>query len=179
MDFELANQYAERIRAGETGKLRQDLVAMCTQYLLSLRKRLGFYCIPIREVWEELASDAVSDAILVQYERKLPFAICLQNTFRDCCRQRARILRESYMGDLVKICEVRGPSSVIGFGTQPSLPDVQAQQNEQVALANTILEGHPPFSKKLVYQRTDRFEEFPGVEPQIIKIITSKLKGFK
>ena len=153
MDYNLANSYAEQIKHGGGAELHQKLARMCTSYLLYLRKKLGFYCISELEIKSELAADAVSDAIMAQGRRNLPFTICLQNAFRDCCRERVRIIREQNTNDLIDKCDIAGLTLVVGMGTQSRSAETKVQNAEQVELANDILESHDRFSKKVIYQK--------------------------
>ena len=154
MDFDLANQYAEEIGQSKNEHRYEELVEMCTPYLLSIRKRFGFCNISLKEAVDELASDAVSDAIIAKQRRKLPFTLCLQNTFRDICRKRIRITREHDTGKIIDKCDINLPRLLVGTGSQPHSPLAQSQDNELVELANKILKNHDPFSKKVVYQKT-------------------------
>ncbi len=173
MEYELANQYAQRIRQGENG-LHQELVSMCIPRLLYLRKTWGFFKIPVREVVDELTSDAVADAFIDQERRELPFSICLNNTFRDRCRAREKIIREQYSKDIMARCDIQVPSFMPGSGTQPKSADVQAQTKEIVKLANDILENHEPFSKQVVMQKTRG-----STYPEMAKIFSTTLNECK
>jgi len=153
VDYNLANSYAEQIKQGGGVELHQRLASMCTSYLLYLRKKLGFYCIPVREITCELVADAVSDAIIAQEKRNLPFTICLHNAFRDCCRQRVRIIREQNTNDLMGKCDIASFPLVIGMGSHIHSAEVKAQNAEQLELANKIMNNHDRFSKKVIYQK--------------------------
>ncbi|MBI9018483.1 MAG: hypothetical protein JEZ07_19780 [Phycisphaerae bacterium] len=155
MDFELANEYALRILQGEA-KLHEELVTMCIPRLLYLRNTLGFRMIPEAEVVHELAADAVADALFKQETRKLPFTICLHNTFRDLCRSRKNIIRDRHIKDLFETNGIRMSPSLTG-GKQPEAVEVQVQNNEIFQLAKDILEDHEPFSKKVVIQKSRGF----------------------
>lgn len=153
MDYDLANNYAEQIRQGGGTELHQKLANMCTSYLLYLRKKLGFHCIPVKEITCELAADAVSDAIVAKGRRNLPFTICLQNAFRDRCRQRKRIIDDKYTKHVKSMCSIVGLPLVVDMGVPVPSAEVQVQNKEQVQLANKILDSHDRFSKKIVYQK--------------------------
>lgn len=153
MDYNLANNYAEQIRQGNGAELYPKLTNMCSSYLLYLRKKLGFHCIPAKEITLELAADAVSDAVLAKGKRNLPFTICLQNTFRDRCRQRVRTIREQCTNDLMDKCDIAGSPLIMGMGTQTLSAEVRVQNAEHTELANEILDNHDRFSKKIVYQK--------------------------
>jgi len=154
MDFDMANQYAEQIRQGKEDQLFQELITMCIPYLLYLRKKLGFHNISLKDVRTELAADAVSDAIMAQQIRKLPFSICIHNTFRDLCRKRNRIIREHDTDNIISNCDIEESRKVMGGGTRYPSPQVKAQDNELVELANNILKNHNRFSKQVVCQKT-------------------------
>lgn len=154
MDYDLANNYAKQIEQGGSAQQHQKLAGMCTSYLLYLRKKLGFHCIPDREITHELATDAVSDAIMAQARRNLPFTICLHNAFRDCCRQRVRIIREQYVGGIMEKCDVSNPPFMIGIGMQSDSAEDQAQNNELLKLAHKAIDNHDRFSKKVLYQKS-------------------------
>jgi len=153
MDFDLANQYAKQILEGKDDQ-HQKLVRMCLPYLYSLRKRFGFYSISFKEIKNELAADAVSDAIMAQRIRELRFSICIRNSFRDICRKRNRIIREHDTNNIVSQCDIEKSRKVMGGGTRYPSPQVKAQDDELVELAENILKDHDDFSKKVVYQKT-------------------------
>ena len=153
MDFDLANQYAKQILEGKDGQ-HQKLVKMCLPYLYYLRKKLGFYSISLKEVKNELATDAVSDAIMAQRRRELPFSICIHNSFRDICRKRNRILREHDTGNIINQCDIEEPRKTMSSAARYPSPPAWAQDNELVELAMNILKEHSRLSKKIVYQKT-------------------------
>lgn len=153
MDFDLANQYAKQILEGKDDRY-QELVKMCLPYLYYLRKKMGFYRISLKEVKNELAADAVSDAIMAQQIRELPFSICIHNSFRDICRKRNRIIREHDTNNIVSQCDIDESREVVGGGTRYPSPQAKVQDNELVELANNILKNHNRFSKQVVYQKT-------------------------
>ncbi len=164
-DYNLANNYAEQIGQGGNAELYPKLTNMCTSYFLCLRKRFGFYCIPVREVILELAADAVSDAIMAQGKRNLPFTICLQNSFRDCCRQRVRSIREQTAGDFVEQCDIAHAPLSIGLGARVPSAEVQVHSADEIQLVNEILNNHDPFSTKVIYQknRGSTYPEMAGI----------------
>jgi hypothetical protein len=153
MDFDLANQYARQILEGKDDQY-QELVKMCLPYLYYLRKKMGFYSISLKEVKNELAADAVSDAIMVQRRRKLPFSICIHNSFRDICRKRNRIIREHNANNIVSQFDIEESGKVVFAGIRHPSPQVKACDNELIELANNILKNHNRFSKQVVYQKT-------------------------
>lgn len=153
MDFDLANQYAKQILEGNDDRY-QELVKMCLPYVYYLRTKMGFYRISLKEVKNELAADAVSDAIMAQRRRKLPFSICIHNSFRDICRKRNRIIREHDTNNIVSQCDIEESRKVMCAGTRHPSPQVKARDNELVELANNILKNHNRFSKQVVYQQT-------------------------
>ncbi|MBW7992413.1 MAG: hypothetical protein FVQ84_20690 [Planctomycetes bacterium] len=164
MDFDMANQYAKQILEGKDDQY-QELVKMCLPYLYYLRKKMGFYRISLKEVKNELAAGAVSDAIMAQRERKLPFSICIHNEFRDICRARNRIIREHDTNNIVSQCDIEEPRKVMCVGTRHPSPQVKARDNELVELANNILKNHNRFSKQVVYQKTrgSTYPEMAGI----------------
>lgn len=174
MDFEIVNNYAKQIKQGAGAELHQKLANMCTSYLLYLRKKLGFHCIPIKEITRELAIDAVSDAIMVQERRNLPFTICLHNTFRDRCRQRVRIIREQNTIGIMGECDIADSSLVIGMGTHAPSAETKVQNAEQIELANAILDNHDRFSKKVIYQKMKG-----STYPEMADIFSSTLNECK
>ena len=148
MDFERANQVATKILEEGKEELFPRLIAECLSYLYYLRAKLGFLRISLGEVKDDLAHDAVSDALLRMKERNLPFSRCLQNAFRDQCRQRIRILREQNVNDLMS-----GKLAII-FERHPEAasPEARVEQGEIVEKAREILDRHEPFSKQVVCQ---------------------------
>ena len=153
MDFDLVNQYAKQILEGKDDQY-QELVKMCLPYLYYLRKKLGFCSISLKEVKNELAADAVSDAIMAQRIRELPFSICIHNSFRDICRKRNRVIREHDTNNIFSQCDIDESREVVGGGTRYPSPQVKVQDSELVEFANNILKNHNPFSKQVVYQKT-------------------------
>ena len=174
MNFETANNYAKQLKQGADAELHQKLADMCTSYLLYLRNTLGFRCIPVRDITQELAMDAVSDAIMVQESRNLPFTICLHNTFRDRCRQRVRIIREQNTIGIMGECDIVDSSLVIGMGTRALSAENKAQNAEQLELANTILDNHDRFSKKVIHQKMKG-----STYPEMADIFSSTLNECK
>ena len=153
MDFEHANQLADRISQGENSGLYEQLVRECVPYCLYLKQKLGFHQILQKDVAKELAADGVSDAIMIKENRGLPFVICLHNTFRDRCREMCRIVRERSKENITTKCDIQNPPPVIGVGPRrPSLP-TQAARKEEKEIFRTELEKHEKFSKALIYQR--------------------------
>ena len=173
MDFDLANQYAKQILEGKDGQ-HQELVKMCLPYFYYLRKKLGFYSISLKEVKNELATDAVSDAIMAQRRREFPFSICIHNSFRDICRKRNRGAREHNMNDIVSQCDIEESRKVMGGGTRYPSPQVKAQDNELVELAENILKNHDDLSKKVVYQKTRG-----STYPEMVDIFSNTLNECK
>lgn len=157
MDFQRANQYADRIAKKGDSELYNSLVSMCTPYLLYLRIKLGFCIITEEEIKDELASDAVSDAIMKDCDKdcdNIPFVFRLKNTFRDVCRIRVRAIREQDSNQRIADCDIRVPKLLMGTGTPPPSPPVESQKNELVKLANELLANHDPFSRKVVIQKS-------------------------
>ncbi len=154
MDYKLANQYAEQIKLGGSGKTLKKLVLMCIPRLRYWRRRLGFYRIPAEEIEQSLASEAVSDAIMAQERRNLPFTICLHNAFRDCCRERLRSIREQDVHGIIDKCDIRSRPNVIGIGPRRPSAEDQVEDDEIIELAYNVLRNHDRFSRQVVYQKT-------------------------
>ena len=153
MDYDLANNYAEQIKQGGGAELYQKLANMCTSYLLYLRKKLGFHCISVREITLELTADAVSDAIIAQGKRNLPFTICLHNTFRDRCRQRYRVIQGQNVDYIMGKCGIASLAFISDIDTHTPSAEVWVQDAEQIELANKIMDNHDRFSKRVIYQK--------------------------
>lgn len=153
MDFEAANRCAENFLQNHNKQVRDKLTNMCIPYLKSLKKRFGFVQISTESIENELASDAVSDAILAIKVRKLPFSICLQNTFRDLCRKQIRIIREHDTNNIMGQCDIE-ERNIFGGSKRFPAPPVKAENDELVELARGLLENHEEFSKRIVYQKT-------------------------
>ena len=105
MDFDYAAELVERIRHGENGGLREELLTMCIRYFSGLVTRWGFHWISRQEV-EELASDAINDTIFTSTGGKAAFWMRLQNAFRKCCRQRNRWRRQPTVETLAQKCDL-------------------------------------------------------------------------
>ena len=163
MDFKLADEYAERIQSGDGDELFEELIRMCTPYLLDLRKRFGFYRIPPKEVRNEIVADTVSDAI-VKNSSKLPFSYRLQNTFRNLCRQKEKTLKDRSRKHLERLIEKHQALgfSIAGLDLHRSIAEPELQQREEKSLVLEALKGHPEFSKKVVFQRF-RGSTFPEI----------------
>ena len=127
---------------------------MCLKYLYYLRKKLGFHSISQGEIKKDLASDAVSDAIMAQQRRGLPFSICIHNSFRDLCRKRNRITREHDTQNIISQCAIEEPRKKMPSMARFPSPSAWAQDKELVELAADILKNHEELSKKVVYQKT-------------------------
>ena len=153
MDFDMANRYAKEILEGKDDQY-QKLVKMCLKYLYYLRKKLGFHSISQGEIKKDLASDAVSDAIMAQQRRGLPFSICIHNSFRDLCRKRNRITREHDTQNIISQCDIEEPGKKMPSMVRFPSPSAWAQDKELVELAADILKNHEELSKKVVYQKT-------------------------
>ena len=174
MNFDLANQYAKEILEGRDVHHR-ELVKMCIPYLYHLRKKLGFHIISLAEIKKELATDAVSDAIMAQRRRRLPFTICVHNTFRDLCRQRIRILREHDTDNLFSQCDLVEPRKIFGGSKKRYLsPPVKAQDKELIELTENILKNHEELSKKVVYEKTRG-----STYPEMAYVFDTELKDCK
>ena len=152
MDYELIDQCAERMRKDDN-KLRDELVSLCIPYLLHIRIKWGFQSIPVKEVKDELVSDAIAEAFIKQTKGSLRFSLRLRNTFRDLCRARVKILRQERNIDIADACGISPPSSAFRGNTQPGSPNAEPDQNEKIRLVKEILQNHDPFSKKVVYEK--------------------------
>ncbi|MBD3376632.1 hypothetical protein GF406_16470 [candidate division KSB1 bacterium] len=161
MDFNLVNQYAEEIKQSGDAEQHKRLISDCIPYLLYLRTKFGFLSIPKEDIKNELAYDAVSDAIMKESD-KLPFIYRLKNTFRDICRKRIRITREHDSNLMIEKYDIRIPKLLMGTSAPQKSPPTQSQDNELVEMANNILADHDPFSKKVVLQKT-RGSTYPEI----------------
>jgi DNA-directed RNA polymerase specialized sigma24 family protein len=102
-------------------------------------------------VVEELATDAVSDTIAIKQYKKLPFTKCLQNAFRDCCRQIDRMRKEKTISELEALFEAPNARPTIRIGAKWPSPEIQAQRNEERELFRKELENHGKLSRQVVY----------------------------
>lgn len=161
MDYEKANQIADRIRNGENSKLYRELASMCTPYLLYIKKKFRFHRIPHQVAKDELVHDAVADSI-VPIRKGKPFTLCLQNAFRDCCRDWIKNYRHQ------KIAELWEEFSFDDFETTGyagnkkfPLPDIVAAKCEMSKLLHEELMKDEPFSREVVFRRIggDNYEE--------------------
>jgi hypothetical protein len=149
VDFAHAAALAERIRRGENGALRQELLDLCLPYFSDLKTKWGFRWISHREV-EELASDAINDAIFTLAGGKAAFWMRLQNAFRKCCRQRNRWRRRPTVETLVQKSD---PARLVKItGSQPPT-DTGSQHKELIELIHRELENHERTSKTAIYER--------------------------
>jgi hypothetical protein len=148
----LADRYLERICQGDD-KQFQNLLSACIPFFLSFRKKYGFSHIPLDDVKEELAAEAINRAFMRHKINNKRFSFYLINAFRDCCRERTRIENSERID---KIIDKHGLQFALNAGRskQPIPPEVQAQRSEFVEQVCLILKDHPSFSKKLVFERT-------------------------
>jgi len=153
MDFDLANRYAEEVIQNNDEQRRKELIVMCFPYLMGVRKRFGLHSISLEEMRNELASDAVSDAIAIMRSRNLPFGICLQNVFRDICRDRIRIIREHDSNNIMEQCDIPIRGVLLGISTPYPPPPVQSEDNELIELTHGVLKDHDPFSRQIIYHK--------------------------
>ena len=150
MDFDRAAELADRIRKGENGNLRKQLIGMCIPYFWGVRMRFGFHEISYRDVAGELASDAVNNAIFFMRKSKSAFGIRLQNAFRTCCRQRCRYRRRLTAEELAEKCGLLYPVRTVESRLPP---DLAAEQNERLELVRHELANHERTSRTAIYER--------------------------
>ena len=153
VDFERANQLADRISKRENGGLYATLVQMCIPYLLDVKSRFGFHSISAEKVRNELAAYAVSDSIALKKRRELPFAVCLQNAFRNCCRERRKLTRNPTVEELTEKCGISRLWRMAGAHSERLSPDAEAVKEERLALIRREHENHEPVSKRVVHER--------------------------
>ncbi len=153
MDYKKANQIAERIRNGENSVLYKELALMCTPYLLWVKKKYKFYCIPDDDAKRILVYEAVNDSI-VPIRKNKPFTICLQNAFRNCCRdwiknyhhkKRAKIWAEFDFNDY----ETAG----YGGSKENLSPEVVASEGEMIKALMEELMKDGQFSREVIFRR--------------------------
>ncbi len=154
----LADHYLERICQGDD-KQFQNLLSACIPFFLSFRKKYGFSHIPVEDVKEEMAAEAINRAFIRHKINNKSFSFYLINAFRDCCRERTKDANPKRIAGIIDKC---GPQFALSVGRskQPISAEVQTQRNEFVEQVFLILKDHPPFSKKLVFERT-RGSTFP------------------
>ena len=155
MDFELANQWADRISRGENGGLHKKLVSLCMPYFFYLKRRFGFNDISSDDIKKELANSAVNMAASIKGEKGKPFTICLQNAFRDCCRELQRIIRERYAGDLLAEIDevVIEPRKTVAGGRKQTSSVFKAQKQEEMEAVREELRMHENLSKKIIIRK--------------------------
>lgn len=151
--FEKANQFAGQFGQKIGDNQLQELILTCMPYFMYLRKKSRYFRIPIEYIKKEIAPSAINQAFLIQQRRKIPFSYCLQNAFRDCCREQLRRLREHDTDNIVSQCDIEGHSKLMCGGTKHPSPQIKAQENELVELVDNILKNHNRFSKQVVYQK--------------------------
>ena len=147
----LADDCLERIRQGDERQF-ENLLSACIPFLLCFRKKFGYFHIPVEDVKEDLAFEAINRAFINHETKNKPFSFFLINAFRDCCRRRTRTENSERITKIVDKC---GLQHTLDFGQnpQPIPPDVQVQRDEFVEQVRLILKDHPSFSKKLVFEK--------------------------
>ena len=78
------------------------------------------------------------------------------------------------MNDIVSQCDIEESRKVMGGGTRYPSPQVKAQDNELVELAENILKNHDDLSKKVVYQKTRG-----STYPEMVDIFSNTLNECK
>ena len=172
--FEKVDKFAEKFGQEISNKQLQDIIRTCMPYFMDLRKRFGFFRIPTENIREEVAPSAINQAFLIQQRRKKTLSFCLQNAFRDCCRQQLRRLREHDTNNILSQCDIADPPKVIGSGTGYPSPPANAQDKELLKLTENILKDHEDLSKKVVYEKTRG-----STYPEMVKIFDTDLNECK
>ena len=149
-----ADQFAEQFGQKIDDKQLQELILTCMPYFMSLRKKFRYFRIPIEDIKNEIAPSAISQAFIIQQRRKISFPYCLQNAFRDCCREQLRRLRERGAQNIISQCGIEEHGKLMCSGTKHPSPQIKAQDKELVELATDILKNHEELSKRAVYQKT-------------------------
>jgi len=149
---DLADHSLERISQGDD-KQFQELLSACVPFFLSVRETYGFFHIPVENIKEGLAAEAINKAFINHKTKNRCFSFYLVNAFRDCCRDISRGETQERLAKIVKKCGLES-ASTFSHGTQPIPSEVQAQRSEFVEQVCLILKDHPPFSKKLVFEKT-------------------------
>ena len=153
-----ADECLERVGQGDNEQF-QNLLSACMPFFLYFRKKYGFSHIPVDEVKEVLAAEAINRAFIKHKMNDKRFSFYLINTFRDCCRERTRIGNQTRITDIIDKCGLQFALNA-GRSKQPISAEIQAERNEFVEQVHFILKDHPPFSKKLVFEKT-RGSTFP------------------
>jgi len=152
VDFQVANQLADRVSRGENGGLYQMLVKMCIPYLLGVKHRYGFCRVTYQAVVGELAPAAVSDSISLRERLGRPFMACLQNIFRDRCREADRAARQEAIRRAIKDCEIPYlPRTIGAYRENP--PDEEAAKKEELQMIRDELSKHEKGSRTAVAGR--------------------------
>ena len=172
--FEKADQFAKRFGQKISDEQLQDFILTCIPYFMYLRNKFKYLRICTEDIEKEIAPSAISQAFLIQERRKILFSYCLQNAFRDCCREKLKRLREHDMNDIVSECDIDESREVVGGGIRYPSPQVKVQDNELVELANNILENHNRFSKQVVYQKSRG-----STYPEMVDIFSTTLNECK
>lgn len=152
--FKKADQFAEQFGQKISDEQLQELILICMPYFMYLRKSFCFFRIPIEDIKKEIAPSSINQAFLIQQRRKIPFSLCLQNAFRDCCRKQMRLLREHDADNIAIRCYIEKSQKLLDNSIGYPSPEVKAQENDLVELVDNILKKHSRFSKQVVYQKT-------------------------
>lgn len=153
MDFRIADQLADRIIKGGNGDLYQTLVQMCIPYLMSVKRRYGFWRVTKKTVVDELAAAAVSDGISRQKLLGRTFMVWLPNAFRDHCRRVDREIRQEKLRKAIEECGISYSPRTIGAHPEKR-PDEKAADNEALRSIWEELAKHEEGSKAAVAERT-------------------------
>jgi hypothetical protein len=153
VDSKHANDLANRISKGENSGLYETLVKMCIPYLLDVKEWFGFHDVSAKEVYSQLAADAVNNSIAEMKLRKLPFTARLQNDFRDLCRKKRYSMRKPIAEKLAEKCGLPTRPRILGADSRRPSPDIEAQRNEEVVMLQRELGNHGKASKTAICER--------------------------
>ena len=116
--FKKVDKFAEQFGQEISNEQLQDIIQICMPYFMFLRKTYKFFRIPIEDIKNEIAPFAMSQAFLIQQRRKVSFSYCLQNAFRDCCRQHLKQLDERATGNIISQCDIEESRKGLSGGTR-------------------------------------------------------------
>jgi hypothetical protein len=92
--FKRVHELVHEVANGRNGKLLQELICLCTPYVVKVRRRLGFQIVPLDIVKDEVVSTGVHMAIVRLSKDHQYFFQLLQNEARNALRKEKKAILE-------------------------------------------------------------------------------------
>jgi hypothetical protein len=141
----------DRLARGENGAARSEVVRLCEGFLWSVRIRFGFLDVPWTVVRNTMVDDALQTAIANHLERRRPFLQCLQNAFRDACRDYRRHKQRAILKTLDTDCQIDAVSIIAADSEGAGMPPAKrAARNETVRTVVTLLRQEDRLCQRMI-----------------------------